>query len=147
MGTAEFETVTIQKTDKVCPMCEEYARREASKPVVVMACEGACLRGEIARQAANILCFELAPEKTTRLCLGGAFTKNTGQRALARHASKLVAIEGCFIECATRMMRAVVPDGTPQVVIADRHCEFDHSLFGINQMSETEIKQHAREVA
>ncbi len=147
MGTAEFETVTIQKTDKVCPMCEEYARREASKPVVVMACEGACLRGEIARQAANILCFELAPEKTARLCLGGAFTKDTGQRQLARNAPKLLAIEGCFIECATRMMKGVAPGLAPEVVIADRLCDFDRRLFGINEMPEGEIRQHAREVA
>ena len=147
MATTEYESIRIQKTDKVCSLCEDYASAQATKPVVVMSCEGGCLRGEIARQAANILCFDLAPKKTARLCLGGAFTKNTGQRALVRNCSKLVAIEGCFTECATRMMKGVVPECTPQVVIADRHYEFDRRLFGINQMSEAEIRQHAREVA
>lgn len=147
MRTPEYETIAIQKTVKFCPLCEDYAVRQGNKPVVVMSCEGGCLRGEIARQAANILCFELAPDKTARLCLGGAFTKDTGQRELARNAPKLVAIEGCFIECATRMMKGVVPGLAPEVVIADKLCEFDRTLFGINEMPEAEIRQHAREVA
>ena len=147
MPTTKYETITIQKTEKFCTLCEEYAARQGNKPVVVMSCEGGCLRGEIARQAANILCFDLAPEKTARLCLGGAFTKDTGQRELARSAPKLIAIEGCFIECATRMMKGAVPGLAPEVVIADRLCEFDRRLFGINEMPEAEIRQHAQEVA
>ncbi len=147
MNSPEFETVAIQKTAKVCPMCEDFAQRQANKPVVVMSCEGGCLRGEIARQAANILCFELAPDKTARLCLGGAFTKDTGQRSLVRNAAKVIAIEGCFIECATRMMTGVVPGLAPDVVMADELCEFDRRLFGIDEMPEQEIRQHAREVA
>ena len=47
--SGEYETVNIVKTRNVCPMCEDYAKSEASKPVVIMCCEGACLRGEIAR--------------------------------------------------------------------------------------------------
>ena len=121
----EFETVQIEKTTNVCPMCENYAKSQASKQVVVMSCEGGCLRGEVARRAANVLTFELAPEKTARLCLGGAFTKDTGQRDLVRNASRVVAIEGCFIECATRMMKGVVPGLNPEVIIADRFYDFD----------------------
>ena len=82
------EIVAIEKTANYCPMCEDYARREVSKPFVVMSCEGGCLRGEVARQAANMVCYDLLPESTARLCLGGAFTKDTGQRNLARSATK-----------------------------------------------------------
>jgi hypothetical protein len=78
-----YETVRIEKTQNVCPLCEDYARQQASKPVVVMSCEGACLRGEVARQAASILCHRLAPEKTARLCLGGAFTKERARKERA----------------------------------------------------------------
>jgi hypothetical protein len=51
-----YEIVRVEKTRNVCPMCEDYAKRQGSKPVAVMCCEGTCLRGEVARQAANILC-------------------------------------------------------------------------------------------
>jgi uncharacterized metal-binding protein len=147
MNAVEYETVQIEKTKKVCPLCEDHAKGQASKPVVVMSCEGACLRREVARRAANILCFELAPEKTARLCLGGAFTKDTGQRALARNAKRIVAIEGCLIECASRMMKGVVPELKPEVLIADKLYEFDPKLFGIEEMPEAELNTHSREVA
>ena len=78
----EYEVAKIRKTTNVCPMCEDYARAQAPKPIAIMSCEGACLRGEVSRQAANIICHKLAPEKTVRICLGGAFTKDTGQRSL-----------------------------------------------------------------
>lgn len=45
-----------------------------------------------------------------------------------------IAVEGCLLECATRMMKGVVPKLAPTVIIADRHYEFDRSLFGIDQM-------------
>ena len=63
-----------------------------------MSCEGACLRGEVSRRAANILCNSIAPDRTVRICLGCAFTKDAGQRALVRNAAKVVAIEGCFLQ-------------------------------------------------
>ncbi len=58
------ETIHLARTTAGCGLCEEYAAREATKPIVVLACEGACLRGELARLTANYLCDELAPEKT-----------------------------------------------------------------------------------
>ena len=146
-GNPEYETVSIEKTANVCPMCESYAKEQAPKPIAVMCCEGGCLRGEIARQASNLICHKMLPDKTARICLGGAFTKNTGQRGLVRDAQEVVALEGCFIECATRMMKAVIPDLTPRVIVADQLYEFDRNLFGINEMTEEEIKSHAQTVA
>jgi hypothetical protein len=143
----EYETVQIEKTSNACPMCESYATDHASKPIAIMCCEGACLRGEIARQASNLICHKMIPDKTVRICLGGAFTKNTGQRNLVRSAKELVALEGCFIECASRMMRGIIPGLAPRVIVADSLYDFDRSLFGIDQMTEEEIKTHAMTVA
>ena len=145
--SGEYETVNIVKTRNFCPMCEDYAKREASKPVVIMCCEGACLRGEIARQASNLVCHELAPDKTVRLCLGGAFTKDTGQRGLARNGQRVIALEGCFLECSSRMMKGAIPNLQPEIIIADGLYDFDRSLFGIDEMPEGEIKSLAEKVA
>ncbi len=143
----EYEIVRIEKAKNNCHLCDQYAERQKSKPVAVMSCEGACLRGEVARQAANILCHSLAPEKTVRICLGGAFTKDTGQRNLVRNATRLIALEGCFVNCSSRMMAGVIEDLKPEVVIADRLYEFDRNLFGIEEMSTEQIHIHARTVA
>lgn len=142
-----YEEIRIEKAKNICGLCESYADRHKTKPIAVMCCEGACLRGEIARQAANILCHRLAPEKTVRICLGGAFTKNTGQRHLVRTAPCVIALEGCLVSCASRMMHGVIPGFAPEVVIADHHYEFDRTLFGIEEMSPEEARTHATRVA
>jgi uncharacterized metal-binding protein len=142
-----YETIHIAKTQAACGLCEEYANREAGKPIVVMACEGACLRGELARLAANYLCDELVPERTARLCLGGAFTKDTGQRGLARQAPRVIAIEGCPIECGTRMMQGVLPELKPEIHQIPSLVRFDSKLFAAKEMPEAERKRCGREAA
>jgi uncharacterized metal-binding protein len=142
-----YEVVRIEKTKNSCRLCEDYAERQKSKPVAVMSCEGACLRGEVARQAANILCHSLAPEKTARICLGSAFTKDTGQRALVRNASRVIALEGCFINCSSRMMSGAIDGLTPEVIVADRLYDFDRGMFGIEEMPPEQIQAHAHAVA
>lgn len=71
----EYEEIRIAKAKNNCHLCDDYADRQKEKPVAVMCCEGACLRGEIARQTANILCHSLVPEKTVRVCLGERLPK------------------------------------------------------------------------
>ncbi len=144
MSEPTFETIHLATSTAGCGLCEAYAAQEAQKPIVVMSCEGACLRGELARVAANHLCDDLAPEQTARLCLGGAFTKDTGQRNLARRASRLVAIEGCPVLCATRMMQAVVPGLEPEVFLIPKLTQFDARLFAIREMPEAERQAQGR---
>lgn len=147
-GTEDsYEVVRIEKAKGSCSLCEEYAERQQGKPVAVMSCDGACLRGEVSRQAANILCHKLAPEKTVRICLGGAFTKNTGQRGLVRNAPRLLALEGCPVNCASRMMSGVIEGLAPEIIRTDRLCEFDRNLFGVEEMSQDDIQALARTVA
>ncbi len=143
----ETEVIRLPKTKVSCRDCEAYSASQASKPIVVMCCKGGCSRGEIARRAANLVCFTVAPEKTARLCLGGAFTKDTGQRKLAREAKRLIAIEGCFIKCATRMMLGVIPDLNPEIVVATDHYDLDPMPFGIDGISDKDADACARRVA
>lgn len=145
--SVEYETVQLEKTAKVCSVCEAYAEKQKEKPVAIMSCDGACLRGEVSRQAANMICHSIAPEQTVRICLGGAFTKDTGQRNLVRNAERVVALEGCLIRCASRMMNGVVEGLEPEVILTDGLFEFDKNLFGVNEMPEREIRQHAKTVA
>lgn len=145
----EFELVKIEKTKKVCPMCEDFAGEKIINqiPFAILSCEGACLRGEVSRRVANLICFSLLPEKTSRICLGGAFTKDSGQRNLVKNSSKVLALEGCYIECASRMMKGVIADLNPEVVIVDRLYEFDRKLFGINEATEEQIKEFTQTAA
>ncbi len=143
-----YETIKIEKVEKSCPACEEYAQVHSTNPprIAVMACEGACAKGEVARIAANLVAHQLARENTVRICLGGAFTKDTGQRNLVRRANKTIAIEGCFISCSSRMMKGVLPGLRPEIVQADTL--YESSLpFGIDEVSEEELRECAQIVA
>src|SRR5512145_139053 len=66
----EYETARIAKVTGKCPACEEYAERNSTTPpkIAVMACEGACSRGEVARRAANLVAHRLARDETVRIC-------------------------------------------------------------------------------
>ncbi len=143
-----YETIKIEKVEEACPVCEEYAEKHSTNPpkIAIMACEGACAKGEVARLAANLVAHRLARENTVRICLGGAFTKDTGQRNLIRRANKTIAIEGCFISCSSRMMKGVLPDICPEIVQADTL--YEASLpFGIDEVSGEELGECARTVA
>lgn len=142
----DFEVIKIEKTPNVCPMCEDFATQRAEKqiPIAILSCEGACLRGEVSRQAANLICYSLLPEITSRICLGGAFTKDTGQRKLVRNSLKVFALEGCYIECASRMMKGVIYGLDPEIIIVDRLYKFNKIHFGINEVSEQQIKEYAQ---
>jgi uncharacterized metal-binding protein len=82
-----------------------------------------------------------------RICLGGAFTKDTGQRGLVRNASRVLALEGCPTHCASRMMRGVIDGLEVEIVRTDLLCEFDRSRFGLDETPPEEILVHARAVA
>jgi len=141
------EVIRIEKPQNTCKLCDEYAAKHAHKPIAVICCEGACLRGEIARRAADILCRELVPKLTARICLGGAFTKEGGQRDLVRNAEHVVAVEGCYVLCASRMLKGVVEGLEPEIVITDKLYDFDRSLFGADELPNHEINAHARAAA
>lgn len=93
------------------------------------------------------MCHESVPDKIARICLEGAFIKDTDQRGLVKNAQTLIALEGCFIECASRTMRGVLPELAPQVIIVDRLYDLNTNLFGIDEMAEEEIKMYALTVA
>ncbi|MBU4076117.1 MAG: putative zinc-binding protein [Euryarchaeota archaeon] len=111
-----------------------------------MACEGACSKGEIARRSANLVAHRMARDSTVRICLGGAFTKDTGQRELVRRAKLVIAIEGCFISCSSRMMKGALKGLEPVIVQADTLYDADLP-FGIDEVSEEELSECARVVA
>jgi uncharacterized OsmC-like protein/uncharacterized metal-binding protein len=144
----EFETAKIAKVTGKCPACEDYAEKNSTTPpkIAVMACEGACARGEVARRAANMVAHRLATDSTVRICLGGAFTKDTGQRNLVRRADKVIAIEGCFINCSSRMMQGILPDLKPEIVRADLIYNLDLP-FGIDEVPDEMFTVYAHQVA
>jgi uncharacterized metal-binding protein len=147
--TNEFEIVHIEKTKTTCKLCEDFTASKLSNPdlTAVISCEGACLRGEVSRRVANELCFNKIPQNTARVCLGSAFTKDTGQRNMVRNSKRVIILEGCAIKCASRMMKGVLPELNPEIVYIDRYYDFNKNLFRINEVSEEELVSYSNQAA
>jgi uncharacterized metal-binding protein len=143
-----YEEIRIETVDGHCSYCEDYAKAHLTTPtkVAILSCEGACARGEVSRRAANMIAHTIAKDSTVRICLGGAFTKDTGQRNLVRTSRKIIAIEGCFINCSSRMMNGVLPEIEPLVINADS-LHGEELPFGIDEVADEVISTLAKKVA
>ncbi len=136
----------VETTTLACPTGERYAEermREGSIPV--LSCEGPCIRGEIARQAANRIAKE-AP--FARACQGEAMTvPQSGMARWVREAEHVVVVDGCFLRCQARQMRRMLEPG--QLVEIDALALYKKytDKFAIDDVPEAERNAVADAVA
>ena len=96
--TTEQLDLVVSTTRNHCPIGETVGtahQKKGSTPV--LSCEGACIRGEIAKQAANMVAKQ---EGFGRACHGELLT--VPESAIAKWvkaAGKVILIDGCFLRC------------------------------------------------
>jgi uncharacterized metal-binding protein len=135
---------------RICPEGARYVEKvlAGSPRTAIMACEGGCIKGEVARVAANILAYQLEREATVRICLGDAVTGDSGFVELIKQAPETIVIEGCFLHCGTQIMKSRLPDFEPIIVEAIRYYSFDRDkYFEIFDMPRVELELYAKQVA
>jgi uncharacterized metal-binding protein len=136
----------VAKTTGRCPIGETIGKRnmEQSK-IPVLSCEGACIRGEIARQAANMVA-KGAPYG--RACHGELMT--VPDSSIARWintASKVVVIDGCFLRCHGRILeRMLDPEKLIQIDALAVYRKYTDA-FDVEDVPEAERAATARQVA
>jgi uncharacterized metal-binding protein len=139
-------SIAVDETNGVCPIGESLGNQNRTDgKIPVISCEGACIRGEIARLAANLVAKE---EPYRRSCHGEMFT--IPQSAIAgwmREAEKVIVIDGCFLHCHGRILINLIDE--------DKIAQFDAlsvykkytDIFDIDDVPEEERKRVARQVA
>jgi len=138
------------KGRRVCGEAKRYVDRELALPPkkAVIACEGACVKGEVARVAANVLAYRLERDAAVRICLGDAATADSGMSRLVRRAPEVIAIEGCPLRCGTEILRRRMPELRPTVFDASTLYTYDrNACFEIMDMPREQIEAHASAVA
>lgn len=136
----------VEATTLVCPTGERYADeriREGSIPV--LSCEGPCIRGEIARQAANRVARQ---GRFARACQGETMTvPHSGMARWVREAERVVVVDGCFLRCQARQMRSMLRPG--QLVSIDVLPFYQKytDKFDIDDVPEPERNALAEEIA
>ncbi len=143
------ETIKIQLAEQSCGAGLRYAQKQTSTPPkdAVICCEGMCLKGETARRAANLIAHKLVPDKAVRICHGGLLEAAGGMRDLVQRANRVLILDGCGMACGTRLTRGAFPDLEPEVVFTDKLFEYDQDLFGVDEMSDSQISANASKVA
>ena len=140
-------SLPIDGVEGLCPAGEKWAKQNMiEKKIPVFACEGPCIRGEIARLAANIVATEMPTH--ARCCYAEvALVPHSAMARWAKEAEKAVVIDGCFLECIGRVVNNVVE--RDKVIHVDAHPLYRkyNDVFLMDDVPEEERKAVARTVA
>lgn len=138
--------VEVEHTSGLCPAGERYAEQQLREGrIPVLSCEGPCIRGEIARQAANRIGKQ---SPFARACQGEAVAvPDSAMARWVREAKQVVVLDGCFLRCQARMMRRLLrPDQLVEIDALPLYRKYVDQ-FEIDSVPETERSAVAEEVA
>jgi uncharacterized metal-binding protein len=145
-GANPNQNIQISTTSAVCPIGEVTGRNNiAESKIPVLSCEGACIRGEIARLAANIVSKD---ESYGRGCHGELMTVQDS--AIARWiktVEKVVLIDGCFLRCHGRIIETMINADKLVQFDALSHYKRYTDIFDYEDVPEKERKEVAQSVA
>jgi len=138
--------LTVAATRGTCRVGEAVGEQSMKQgKIPVFSCEGACIRGEIARLAANLVARN-APYR--RACHGELLTvPHSAMTRWARSAPQAVVIDGCFLRCHGRIMRNLFEPGRLVEIDALSHHKKYSDLFDIDSVPEQERQETASQVA
>ena len=140
------KTIQLNTTNAICPIGEITGQKNISDlKIPVLSCEGACIRGEIARLAANIISRK---EPYARACHGELMT--VPESSIARWiktADKVVLIDGCFLGCHGRIFENIIDREKLIQFDALSHYNRYTDIFDYNDVPEMERKEVAQSVA
>ena len=144
-STPDF-SIEVSEVKGVCPAGEAYAKQNiAEKTTPILSCEGPCIRGEIARLAANIVSDE-APY--ARCCFAETFlVPHSTMTAWVKGAEKVVVIDGCFLKCMGRITESVIDKEKITWIDTNPIHEKFSDVFLYTDVPEETRKEVARKVA
>ncbi|UCD33569.1 MAG: hypothetical protein JSV38_06825 [Desulfobacterales bacterium] len=140
------EAVTFNTTNSICPIGEIVGKKNISESnIPVLSCEGACIRGEIARLAANNVSKE---QGYGRGCHGELIA--VPESAIAqwiKSAEKVVLIDGCFLRCHGRIIENIIDKEKLIQFDALSHYKRYTDIFDYDDVPEEERKEVAQSVS
>jgi hypothetical protein len=139
-------SLEVKGTQERCPVGEELGPRNLKEgKIPALSCEGACIRGEISRLAANMVAKE---EPYARGCHGELFAvPGSGISNWIHDSDQVVLIDGCFLRCHGRIVENLIEkDKLVQFDALSRYGKYS-TQFEIDSVPENERKEVARDVA
>jgi len=144
-STSDF-SIDVEGVTGTCPAGEQWAEQQiVESRIPVLSCEGPCIRGDIARLAANRVAKD---EPYARCCHAETFfVPHSGMLRWVKSAEKVVVIDGCFLKCHGRALKNIV--GAEKVIQFDAFSVYKKysDLFLMDDVPEAERKEVAQQVA
>jgi uncharacterized metal-binding protein len=140
-------SLAVEGVKGYCPAGEAYAEQNiANKKIPVLSCEGPCIRGEIARLAANMVARKVP--SYARACHAETFfVPHSAMARWVRGADNSIMIDGCFLKCHGRVLKKLIAE--EKIVHIDAlplHKKYS-DVFLMDDVPEGERKETARQVA
>lgn len=140
-------SVAVEGVRGFCPAGEAYAMRSIKdRKIPVLSCEGPCIRGDIARRAADLVAQDVPTY--ARACHGETFfVPHSAMARWVQAADKSLMIDGCFLKCHGRVLSQLV--GAEKLVHIDAlplHKKYS-DIFSMDEVPEAERQAVARQVA
>lgn len=97
-------TLQVDGVKGFCAAGDAWAEeKNLHKKIPVLSCEGPCIRGDIARRAANLVAKE---EPFARACFPETFfVPHSSMAHWVKEADQVVMIDGCFLKCIGRVLK------------------------------------------
>jgi uncharacterized metal-binding protein len=144
--TADF-SLSVEGVRGLCPAGESWAKEQIAKRTApVFSCEGPCIRGDIARLAANYITQDVP--SLARACHAETFfVPHSTMRRWIEEAEKSVVIDGCFLKCHGRVLKELI--GEEHMIHIDALPLYKKytDIFLMDDVPEDERKAVARQVA
>ena len=146
-GSTRDFSLAVEGVKGVCPAGEAYAKRMIiDRKIPVFSCEGPCIRGELARLAANLVAQEVP--SFARACHAETFVvPHSSMARWVKQADQAIMIDGCFLKCHGRILRNLIDEGHMiQIDTLPLHKKYN-DIFLMDDVPEAERKAVARQVA
>ena len=144
--TTDF-SLEVQGVKGFCPAGEVYAKQQIEKHTTpVLSCEGPCIRGDIARLAANYVAQDMP--SFGRACHAETFfVPHSSMARWVKSAEKSIMLDGCFLKCHGRVLKKLV--GEENIIQFDALPFYKKytDVFLMEDVPEEERKAVARQVA
>lgn len=148
MGTHTTDfSLEVQGVKGFCSAGEVYAKQQIEKRTTpVLSCEGPCIRGDIARLAANFVAQD--QPSLARACHAETFfVPHSSMAQWVKGAQKSIMIDGCFLQCHGRVLKGMI--GEEKLIQFDAFPLYRKyaDIFLMDDVPEDERKAVARQVA
>ena len=130
----------------VCPAAEAWAEGKIlQKKIPVLACESACIRGDIARRVANLVAKE---EPFARACCAEVtLVPHSTMARWVKEADQVIMVNGCFLKCVGRVLNNLVDQEKIIHIDALQYYNKYTDVFYMEDVPEAERIETARQVA